>query len=62
MEYESRPRELDVPLSKSVIYKEAALPIPPIVSPEILAPPCVEEGAAMDKPPWCSKSTGHFLS
>ena len=54
-------------VAQSVIYKESALPIPRIISLQIVAPPCGEEDAAMDKPPWCTKSTGqcwlcsHFM-
>ena len=44
------------------IYKAAALPILRILSLEVVAPPCGEEGAAMDKPPCCSKGTGHFCA
>ena len=29
---------------------------------EIVAPRCGKEGAAMDKPQWCSKSTGNFCA
>ena len=49
-------------MSKSVIYKEAAFLISRIVSLEIVAPLCGEEGTAMDKPPWCSKTTGHLYT